>query len=134
MIRDLELKNLDRANELLLEFNHKLTKEDFANNNFLNALVYDDYKGIVVYDYMYDRIEIEYIVVLEEYRKLGIATKLLNCILEKYDNINNITLEVRESNIIAIKFYEKNGFVKASRRKNYYKNEDGILMIKELGE
>ena len=42
-----------------------------------------------------------------------------------------MTLEVRVSNSVAIKFYEKHGFVKHSIRKNYYSNgEDAILMIR----
>lgn len=131
MIRDFELKDLDKVNEFLIEFNHKITKEELINNKFLNILIYDNYKGIIVYDYMYDRIEIEYIIVSERYRRLGIATKLLNYIEEKYRDIDNITLEVRESNIEAINFYKKNGFKEVTIRKNYYKDENGILMIKK---
>lgn len=131
MISRLELKDLDKVNELLSTFNNKLTIEELTNNEFLKVLIYDDFKGIIIYDYMYDRIEIEYIIVKEEYRRLGIATKLLNYIEEKYKNIDNITLEVRESNIEAINFYKKNGFKEAAIRKNYYKNENGILMIKK---
>ena len=41
-------------------------------------------------------------------------------------------LEVRDSNIIAIKFYEKRGFKKISVRKNYYQDthEDAIIYEK----
>ena len=35
---------------------------------------------------------------------------------------------------LKINFYLKNGFKEVTRRKNYYKDEDGILMIKKLGE
>ena len=44
------------------------------------------------------------------------------------NNIYNITLEVDEKNIYAIKLYEKYGFIKKAIRKNYYNNSDGILM------
>ena len=54
--------------------------------------------------------------------------------LEDSYKLDNITLEVRESNKEAINFYLKNGFKEVTRRKNYYKEEDGILMIKNLGE
>ena len=37
-------------------------------------------------------------------------------------------LEVRESNISAIKLYEKVGFEEINRRKKYYGNEDAIIM------
>ena len=133
MIRELELKDLDEVNLLLKTFNYKITEDSF-NNPFFKSLVYyeDVIKGVIVYDFLYDRVEIEYIYVLDDYKKLGIGTKLLKEI-EKL-NIKNITLEVKESNKIAINFYKKNGFKIVAIRENYYRNENGYLMIKELGE
>lgn len=135
MIREFNYTDLEVVNNLLETFNYELNKESF-NNDFLKVLVYEEetIKSVLLYQYLYDRIEIDYIVVDKEYRNLGIATKLLNYIEDKYSNINNITLEVRESNKEAISFYLKNGFKEVTKRKNYYKNEDGILMIKNLGE
>ena len=133
MIRELKLEELNEVNLLLKSFNYKITEESF-NNPFFKCLVYFDdiIKGVVVYEFLYDRVEVEYIFVLDEYKKIGIGTKLLNEI-EKL-NIKNITLEVRESNEIAINFYKNNGFKIVSTRENYYGNENGYLMIKELGE
>ena len=55
---------------------------------------------------------------------------LFNCC--KKNNIANIFLEVRKSNLTAIGLYEKNGFNELGIRANYYgnkdKKEDGILM------
>ena len=135
MIRELQEKDFIEVNKLLKSFNYKLNKESF-NNDFLKVLVYEDnfVKGILVYQYLYDRLEIDYIIVDSNYRNIGIATKLLKKLENTYENINNITLEVRESNKSAINFYLKNGFKEVTRRKNYYKDEDGILMIKNLGE
>ena len=132
MIRYCDDKDYNKINELLKEFNYKL---DF-NNDFIRVLVYDDItiKGVLVYYLIYDRIEIEYIIVDNKFRHKGIATKLLNFMETNNKNISNITLEVRESNSIAIEFYLKNGFVKCAKRKNYYGDEDGILMIKKSGE
>lgn len=133
MIRELKLEEINEVNILLEAFNYKINEDSF-NNPFFNCLVFFDdvIKGVIVYDFLYDRVEIEYISVLEQYKKLGIGTKLLNEI-EKL-NIKNITLEVSESNQIAINFYKKNGFKIVTKRDNYYGNEDGYLMIKELGE
>ena len=134
MIRELEEKDFIKVNKLLKDFNYELNKESF-DNDFLKTLVYEDgfIKGVLVYQYIYNRAEIDYIIVDNNYRKLGIATKLLKY-LEDSHKLDNITLEVRESNKEAIKFYLKNGFKEVTRRKNYYKDEDGILMIKNLGE
>jgi len=133
MIKELNLEYLEEANKLLSNFNYKITLESF-DNVFFRCLIYYDknIKGILVYDLLYDRIEIEYILVQDEYRKYGIGSKLLKEI-EK-NNVKNITLEVRESNISAIEFYKKNGFKIEAIRKNYYGNENGYLMLKELGE
>ena len=133
MIRKLQIDDIEEANVLLSDFNCKLTESDF-NKVFFNSLVSvdDNINGIIVYNLFYDRIEIEYIIVPEEYRKKGIGSKLLSEIEEQ--KINNITLEVRESNITAINFYKKNGYKIEAIRKNYYGNEDGYLMMKEIGE
>ena len=133
MIRELKLEDINEVNFLLESFNYKITVDSF-NNPFFNCLVFfeDVIKGVIIYDFLYDRVEIEYISVLEQYKKLGIGTKLLSEV-EKL-NIKNITLEVRESNKVAIKFYRKNGFRIVATRENYYGTENGYLMIKELGE
>ena len=50
--------------------------------------------------------------------------------------IKNLFLEVRESNLGAIAFYERFGFSKIGRRKIYYRDpeEAAITMGKKLGE
>ena len=135
MIREIEEKDYILVNNLLKSLNYNLNKESF-NNDFLKVLVYEEefIKGTLVYQYLYDRIEIDYIIVDNKYRNLGIATKLLKYLENKHKNIDNITLEVRESNLTAIRFYLKNGFKEITKIKNYYRDEDGILMIKNLGE
>lgn len=133
MIRELQKDDIVQANILLSKFNYQIFEESF-DNIFFKSLVYvnNGLKGIVVYDLIYDRIEIEYIIVDSNYRKKGIGTKLLKEV-EK-NNVKNITLEVRESNISAIEFYKKNGYNIETIRKNYYGIENGYLMLKELGE
>ena len=133
MIRKLRLDEVEAANKLLLNFNYNLKVESF-NNPFFNSMVYydDGIKGIIIYNLLYDRIEINYIIVDKNYRKKGIGSSLLRQI-EK-NRLKNITLEVRESNIEAINFYKKNGFKIVAIRKNYYGSENGYLMLKELGE
>ena len=135
MIREINDNDYILVNKLLNTFKYKLNKESF-NNDFLRVLVYEEkfIKGILVYQYFFDRIEIDYIIVDDEYRKSGIGTKLLHFIESKYKDIKNITLEVRESNQCAINFYLKNGFREVTKRKNYYKDEDAILMIKNIGD
>ena len=133
MIRGLTKTDLEEANLLLSKLNYCITESSF-DNVFFKSLVYvdDKIRGIIVYRVIYDRIEIEYIIVDENYRKIKIGTKLIEEIQK--ENVKNITLEVRKSNETAINFYKKNGFRIETIRKNYYEDEDGYLMLKELGE
>ena len=132
MISEYNKIDINKINKLLLEFNYKL---DF-NNEFRKCYTYkldNEVIGVIVYERIYDRIEIDYIIVDEKYRNKAIATKLLKHLECNNLDIKNITLEVRKSNKIAISFYKKNGFNEVCIRKNYYSNEDAILMIKEYG-
>lgn len=68
-----------------------------------------------------------------KYQGLGYGKFFLNYVLDKFkeENIEVITLEVRVSNLVAQKLYEKCGFQKGIIRNNYYPdNEDAIIMIK----
>ena len=70
------------------------------------------------------------ICVAPEYQGRGCGAMLMERILaEPYDRI---ILEVRESNVKAIGLYEKFGFEKYARRREYYSNpaEDAIIMIR----
>ena len=133
MIREFNFKDIEEVNKLLKELNYEIEEKSF-NNDFLKVLIYEDngIKGVLVYQDLIDILTIDYIIVENTYRKLGIGTKLLSFLEKKYKNINNITLEVRESNKIAIDFYKNNGYKEVTKRKHYYKDEDGILMIKEF--
>lgn len=120
-------------NSFLLFFNTTIKEIDC----FQKFLIYEkDNKniGFVDFSFIYDRIEINYIYVDSSYRKQQIGSKLLEEIIlfANKNNCINITLEVNENNKVAIKFYEKNKFIKSAVRHNYYGNENGILMIREL--
>lgn len=75
--------------------------------------------------------------VLKEYRRCGIAKKLLAG-LEKYcleNGIFEINLEVRIGNTPARELYKKLGYKEITVRKGYYDGkEDGVVMKKILTE
>lgn len=106
----------------------KVEGYDFFANAF-NSLIglYDDeLVGYIDYSNMYDNLEINNIFVFEGFRSLGYGKKLLSYLFElKY---NNITLEVRISNLVAINLYKSFGFEIVAVRKKYYGNEDAYLM------
>lgn len=90
--------------------------------------------GKMKYSIIYDRMELDDILVLEEYRNKRIGNKLMSYLISVAINekVVNITLEVRISNEIARNMYKKFGFREVALRKFYYGDEDGILMEKQV--
>lgn len=90
--------------------------------------------AILCYSILYERAELDYILVLKEYRNQGIALQLMNQMEQelKVNGVVNITLEVEQQNISALTLYEKLGYKKVAERKGYYQGKDGFLMLKEL--
>ena len=90
----------------------------------------EDILGYFCIDIIYEKIELVNIFVKNEYINRKIGSFMLKYLIDfaNNNNIYNITLEVDEKNIYAIKLYEKYGFIKKAIRKNYYNNSDGILM------
>ncbi len=76
------------------------------------------------------------VAVLPSYRGLGLSKILLTNLFEICADrgITRLTLEVRESNSVAIKLYESLGFYASGIRPNYYSKpvEAAIIMWKEL--
>ena len=117
----------------MIEEKEKINKDN-PFQNILEYIIDGKRVGFLKYSYIYDRIEIDDLLVEEEYRNQGIWKKLMarliSIAIEK--RVINITLEVRKSNDIAIKLYEKHGFRYVAVRKNYYGSEDGLLMEKQV--
>lgn len=90
--------------------------------------------GYIVLSETGDEISIDDIAVLPEYRRNGIAKKLLMQAYAKYPD-RNFLLEVRESNSPAISLYRSLGFEQVGFRKRYYRNPDegAVLMTKTKG-
>ncbi len=78
--------------------------------------------------------------VLPMLQRQGLGTTLLMFALQEAKNRNPASimyLEVRRSNVKAIKLYHKLGFVQISERKGYYPSkkgrEDALVLAKDLG-
>lgn len=126
MIKIRHSNNLDSLviNEMLKSFNTAIKSSDFEQNLIIED---NEILGLLNYVHLYEKIEINYIYIKENQRNKGYASLLLEKLLE-LNNYSDITLEVRQSNIPAIKLYEKHGFLIVANRKNYYGNEDAYLM------
>jgi ribosomal-protein-alanine N-acetyltransferase len=75
-----------------------------------------------------DEFEILQVETLSQFRREGLARKLLRLFLLQIRG--NVFLEVRESNAAARKLYESEGFMEIGRRGQYYTDpsEDAIVL------
>lgn len=113
-------------------------EETFSQPHSL-IVVAEDGQKILGYCILYcvlDEAEIARIAVCEEARRRGTGARILefcekSCV-EK--GVKRLLLDVRESNEMARRFYEKHGFQKDGIRKRFYENpcEDAVLMSKEI--
>ncbi|MFA9374808.1 MAG: GNAT family N-acetyltransferase, partial [Poseidonibacter sp.] len=71
------------------------------------------------------------LAISSKYQNKGLAKKLLDFSFRKLEKSNkSFSLEVKHSNKNAIKLYENFGFKITKVLKDYYKDEDGYLMLK----
>ena len=104
--------------------------EEELNNmlaTFLVAKIDEKIVGYIGMWFVMDECHVANIAVDTYYRRMGIATKLVNELFKhcKSHKTSYIMLEVRVSNIPAQKLYSKLGFKDEVLRKNYYRNPDG---------
>lgn len=109
-------------------------KKSDSNTTFFIVKIDDKAVG---YGGMYTVVDEGYITnigVLPEYRRKGIGKKIVSKLIDF--SIENsllfLSLEVRKSNIAAIKLYESFEFKPVGERKNFYRfpNEDAIIMTR----
>lgn len=146
MIR--EMKRFDLGGVKIVEdlsFNDgRYTKEqllyELNDNPFAKILVDvvdEEIVGFLIYMVTFNSATIVQIATRPINRKRGVATKLLNEMIKRiskpYGEVENVTLEVRNSNDVAHNFYLKNGFKDVTIKKKYYENgDDAIYMMRVL--
>ena len=136
----LDLEKLDKLeNKLEHRILSRSNLEQNINDKNTYVLIAKIENEIIAYtsfSHLVDHIDIDSIVVDDNFRHQGIASSLLQEIFKFSSNLNiyEIFLEVRASNIAAINLYEKHGFKNIHVRKNYYPDnlEDAIICKKEL--
>lgn len=84
-----------------------------------------------------DNLEIINLYVDEEYQGMGFGSIIMDFVIDicEQSNIQNLSLEVRSSNIKARNLYKKYGLTESHIRKNYYvdenkETEDAIVMVR----
>jgi ribosomal-protein-alanine N-acetyltransferase len=93
-------------------------------------------KGFLVARRVMSDLEVLNFAVMQGARRRGIGASLLREAIawSKTFLAEKAILEVRESNVPALRFYERNGFQVSGRRKNYYTApiEDALLLTASL--
>lgn len=86
--------------------------------------------GYVIYWVTFENGQIANIAVDPALRGMGLGKVLLQEAIEqmKNENCEMVSLDVRVSNQAARKLYESFGFQELNRSKNYYGDEDSIVM------
>lgn len=83
-------------------------------------------------------VELTNIGLTQAFRNQGFGAVLLKCFLERSRElgVSSVILEVRVSNLTAIRFYERFGFVSSGRRRGFYSDpfEDALTMRLLLSE
>jgi len=120
-----------------LSFAHPWTEEAFSTEFtkpyafFLGVRRGSQVVAVLLYWVVFPEIHILSLGVHPEHRRLGLATWLLQVLLEMGPDMEceKIDLEVRENNLGGQKLYESIGFDRVGRRKKYYTDtmEDAFL-------
>ena len=133
---DLDLISEFHRTEFADGWNKAQLRSAFETGRFIALGAFDErLVGVITLSTSFDDADLEGVAVRREYRKTGVATRLLSAAQEKLKErgVKRLLLEVREGNIPAKNFYLKSGFEKISTRKNYYPDgENALVMVKEI--
>lgn len=139
--KKMDIQDLEEIKDVLLSdfddfWSCEVLREELLSDSslYIVAKKQNEIIGFAGIKIIIDEADIMNIVVKKSYRNNGIGSLLLeNLILtSNKKNLNFINLEVDCKNTIAINLYKKFGFEEISLRKNYYKNNDAIIMKKKL--
>ncbi|RUO73512.1 ribosomal protein S18-alanine N-acetyltransferase [Idiomarina ramblicola] len=82
--------------------------------------------GFTISQRVVDELTLHNIAVDPQYQGRGLGNKLMQDLLDYAEENHCIVfLEVRASNVSAIRLYERNGFDTVGRRTNYYPSDEG---------
>lgn len=132
MISKLTKEEVQEVIQLGTMLNPNFSKLFHIENLNLNETIFiykenNSIKGFIHIQNGLDIIDLLNIMVKPEYRNQGIGSALLKYIIDNKQD-KKIMLEVRSKNINAIKLYQKYDFKIINIRKNYYKDDDAIIM------
>ncbi len=139
MIKNLSLADEEAFYKLGLLLKKKFTSlynfEEILSSSYQQIWGYfieNELVGFVHLSISFESVDIVNIVVNPSFRRRGIASILMENILNIYPNCEQLFLEVRVDNLPAINLYNKLGFREINRRKNYYGDVDALVMERNI--
>ena len=110
--------NFDKVNNI---------EELIKDNKIIGYYDNDILVGFLIYEQLYEIIDLLYIVVKPIYRRKNIGTELINYLIQN-KKFAKLMLEVRCDNSSAIKLYKKFNFKIINIREKYYDGQDAYVM------
>lgn len=140
-IRQMCEKDLSAVAQIEQEiFSQPWSEQGFANSLsqentcYLVADMNGEIVGYCGFLQVLDEADITNVAIKEKYRRLGAGRSLLKVLIKEGEKrgVTAFTLEVRESNVAALKLYQTLGFESAGIRKNFYDfpKENAVIMWK----
>lgn len=139
------MKKEDIAQAMLIQqgnfidaWNEKNFLYDLNQNTFATVLVIEDNQkiiGFIDYWIMFEQATINNFFIKKDRQRQGLGSQIINEVLDNLikKGVHQVSLEVRVSNIIAKKFYEKFDFKQILiKPAYYYDGEDACFMVKVL--
>ncbi|MCT4597342.1 MAG: ribosomal protein S18-alanine N-acetyltransferase [Vallitalea sp.] len=134
---DVEQVHSIEQNTFSTPWSKESLEKELTSNTQAIYMVLEEKNEILAYSGLWNIVSeghITNIAVKKDKRGLGLGEKVTKAILNEGNKlgIKSFTLEVRKSNIVAIRLYTKLGFTVAGIRKNFYDSpkEDAYIMWK----
>ena len=124
--------NVENTAFLTDSWSIKMIKLEFFKNSLNKSYVLELNGKIIGYAFITIikfEIHLNRIAIDPNYQQKGFGLQLLNKILEQNSKNKSVFLELKYSNISALKLYRKVGFKKYNIRKNYYSNNNDALLM-----
>ena len=121
----------------LKDFMYEISENPFATYLKMVIKETNEILGYIGFWIKFEQAEITKVSIKKKYQGKKLSKLLMSdCIRRiRLAGCENVTLEVRTSNLVAINLYKSFGFKEVALRKKYYENgEDAILMLKELAQ
>lgn len=132
MVNNCTKNDIEKIKELGKLINSSFDKvnnieELIKDNKIIGYYDNDILVGFLIYEQLYEIIDLLYIVVEPIYRRKNIGTELINYLIQN-KKFEKIMLEVRCDNSSAIKLYKKFNFKIINIREKYYDGQDAYVM------